>query len=1062
MTLRRSSLLRAVALSLPLCLSLWGQNAELTGMISDRSGGVITNASVTVTNEDTGVALPTTSNLSGYYTVGALIPGNYKISVTAAGFRTFVRSAITLEVAQVARVDVELDVGQTTETISVVSTAPLLQSETVTIGQLVNQQTVVDLPLNGRQFTQLALLTPGSAAGGSTVSGGTIVQFNGGRTSQTSFVVDGVYVTDQHLNGTLITPPPDAIAEFRVQTNSLSAEYGQEPATISVALKSGTNQFHGSLYEFLRNDATDARNFFAQGIGELRQNQFGGTFGGPILHNKTFFFVDYQGTRIRRGTTTNSIVPTAAERSGDFSGQKAVLDPLTGQPFPNNVIPASRQSPQATFFLPFFPTANFGARNFIFTPSAPTTVDQFDAKVDHHFSDRDILSYSQTFQLSNQYQPGPFPQNGGVTTDIKPQRFGLAETHIFGPATLNEFSYGYMRYLQTSSQQGLGVDYIGQAGIGGLQQTSAEFPGFPGLSPTGFAALSTSGFQPAKRGINSFLASDKVALTRRSHTIKMGVDIRTFSAAIWNGGTSRGNFTFNGTYTGNAWADYLVGIPFQGQRTFPRDEYGATYREQQFFVQDDWKVSSRLTLNLGLRYDLDHPAHFLHNQAASVDPVLNKIIVASSDDGKITPNAQQITPTLLQVYGSAIVPSSQVGLSSTLRQSDLNNFAPRVGLAWRSPGDFVLRAGYGLFYILEEGNQTGSTALINPPFLQDEVATFNLAAAPYRTLATFFQPISPQGIGLAPPVFYQLNPNRPIAYLQQWNFTLQKAWKGFVFESAYVGSEGVKVPFSIPVNVPLPGPGAIQSRRANPSFSSGSRIENISTSSYNALQSKAEVRSWHGLTMMANYTFGKGLGLLSSNGEPETSTVQDFTNARVERGRGPLDIQQSFIASVIYRLPSKGWGSPLTRSVLGGWGISNIITRQTGFPFTPSIGTDPANTGTSKRPDRLQSGVLSNPSISRWFNTAAFSVPQLYTFGNSGNNILTGPALMNWDFALLRAFPFEAMRVPMGLEFRAEFFNLANHPNFGLPVTNIQAATAGQILSAGTPRDIQFGLKFSF
>src|SRR5581483_9358211 len=270
------------------------------------------------------------------------------------------------------------------------------------------------------------------------------------------------------------------------------------------------------------------------------------------------------------------------------------------------------------------------------------------------------------------------------------------------------------------------------------------------------------------------------------------------------------------------------------------------------------------------------------------------------------------------------------------------------------------------------------------------------------------------------------------------------------------------LPYGIPVNIPLPGPGAIQARRANQTFASGSLIANVSTSSYNALQSKMEVRSWHGLTMMMNYTFAKGLGMVSNNSEPETSTVQNFQNVRAERGRTSLDVHQAFIGSVIYRIPTLRGGSPILRTVVGGWGVSNIITRQTGFPFTPTIGTDPANTGTSKRPNRLRSGTLSNPSINLWFDNTAFTVPQAYTFGNSGNNILTGPGLTNWDFALLRNFRFEAASRPLGLEFRAEFFNIANHPNFGLPVTNIQSATVGQILSAGTPRDIQFALKFSF
>lgn len=1041
--------------------ALLAQTSQLTGRISDQSGAVIPAAPVRVVNQNTGVEATTESNQEGYYNVGSLIPGDYRITVSKTGFKTVVRSNIKLDVAQIGRVDVVLDVGQATEQVTVSSAAPLLQSESAVVGQVVSQQTVVDLPLNGRQFTQLAILTPGAVSGGTGGFGGPVVRINGGRSSQTVYMVDGVNTAEQFSSGTTIVPSPDAIQEFKVQTNVMSAEYSQEPAAISVALKSGTNQLHGGVFEFLRNDKLDARNFFALSKGALRYNQFGGLLGGPVIKNRTFFFMDYQGARILRANTHNTVAATPAQRTGDFSAEKTIKDPLTGQPFPGNLIPADRMASASTFFLKFLPPPNSGARNYIYAPSDPNNTNQFDAKIDHRLRESDSLGYSQTYQENAQYPSGAVPVNGGVNLSTRDQRFGLSETHIFGPSMLNEFRLGYVRDGYSSVQQGIGTNYAQQAGIGGLDQTSLAYPGFTGLSISGMTSLDANSFRPLTRRENKYEINDIFTKTKGAHTLKAGALIRWMGNAITNGAWSRGSFTFNGTYTGNSFADFLLGYPYQGQRTFPRNEFGQYFREQQFFFQDDWKLTSRLTLNAGLRYDLNHPMTSMNGLFVSIDPISNKMVVASDSNGNMNFGSQQVTSIVLPLFSSRIVPSSSVGLGSSLRKPDHNNFAPRLGLAWQPGGGLVLRGGYGIFYILEEGNQAGSTGQTNPPFIVDEIASFNTTPIPTKTLATFYPPVTTQGYGIGPVVFFQLNPNRPNAYVQQWNFALQKNVRDVVMvEAAYVGSEATKMPMSYPINVPLPGPGTIQTRRQNTFFSSGSYITNDGTASYNALQAKAEIRAWRGLNLLAAYTLAKALD--GQSGDYQGSPVQDPNNLRAERGRADIDRRQILTASVVYHLPALRGQSRLVRGIFGDWGISNIFTAMTGQAYGASIGTDPANTGTSRRPNRIGSGTLSNPSVNGWFDVSAFQVPLAYTYGNSGRNILSGPGNVNSDLALLKRFKLVGLPENWALEFRAEFFDCTNTPHFGGPVTNIQSSAAGKIQSASEGRDIQFGLKLMF
>jgi len=1050
-------------------VACFAQTAQLTGLVSDPSGTAVPNATVEIRNVATGVAGETVTNDRGYYTVPNLNPGTYDVSVRRQGFRTTTQTGMKLDVGQVARLDLRLVIGEVRETVTVAAEAPMLSSENATIGQVIGSKKILDLPLNGRDFTQLSTLVPGAISRGTdSGSQGPLISVNGSRNSKTVFMIDGGSVTSQYFDSASIVPSVDAIQEFNVQSNAFSAEYGQGTAVINISLRSGTNQLHGSAFEFLRNQVLDARNFFnTTGVRPaVKQNQYGFTLGGPIViprvyngKNRTFFFGDYEGTRLRRASTFTNPVPSAAMRSGNFSALSTrITDPLTGQPFPGNVIPSNRISPQAAFFLPFYPSANTASGTFNFVPNRTNDVDKFDIRIDHQFSAVDTLSSSYSMNIAETFTPGSFAVNGGVTQDTRRQRFSLSETHSFSPAVVNEFRVNYVRLRFNNFPQGLGTNYTVQSGIGGFAEQSSDFPGFPGLNITGFLGFNGNAFSPIKFRDNKYEASDSISWNWRAHQFKFGFLDRDYDTNTTNAARSRGDFTFNGTFTGNSFADFLLGIPYQGSRTFPRNTFGIhPLRNQHFYVQDDWKVTPNLTLNLGLRYELNHPPVVLHNQMASTDPVLRRIIVASDANGKINYNGQQVGQFLYPLFADVIVPSSSVGLGPSLRYLDKNNFAPRVGLAWRPAKDLVFRGAYGIFYGLIQGNRAESTGIVNVPFLADELNNFNTSPVPTKTLANMFAPAS-QGLNLVPLSFFQIETNMRDPYFQQWNFAIQKSVKGFLsMEASYVGTKGTKIEFSRPINVPLPGPGNIQARRLWTRFAAGTYVEDSGYSTYNALQTKVEVRGWHGLTMLSSYAFAKSIDNLSSDVQGYSS--QDPNNNNAEKGPSDYDVRHRWVTSVNYAFPFGKQGSGFVSHVVRDWELGSIFIMQSGLPFTPSISTDSANTGTSRRPDRVGTGELATRTLNRDFDVSAFRVPAAYTYGNSARNVLYARRFTNWDFIAVRNF---RIKEPVLLQFRAEFFNFTNTPAFGAPVTNIQSATAGQILSAGEPRDVQLALKLLF
>jgi hypothetical protein len=804
----------------------------------------------------------------------------------------------------------------------------------------------------------------------------------------------------------------------------------------------------------------DSRNFFSATVPTLKQNQFGGTLGGPIRKDKTFFFVDYEGTRTVSATTSNDVVPTAAIKAGNFSGLKAIIDPTTGQAFPNNLIPVSRISPQAAFFLPFFPLANTPQGTFVYAGNQISDTDQFDIRIDHHFSEKDSLRFTYSFLQPHYYVPGSFPDNGGATTNLRNQAAGLTETHTFSPNIVNEFTLGYARMRSFGIQQGAGTNYTVQAGIGGFDVTSAQFPGFPALTPTGYTALTDNAFEPLNFIESNYNIHDLVSIVKGKHILQAGVDFTRHSNYTTNSAHARGEFTFSGTYTGNAFADYLLGIPFTGSRTFPRDLFG--YADLQFepFVQDTWKITPHLTVTAGVRYSLFPQPSLLNNTLSSVNATANQIVVATGSNGKIELGGQQVAQYVYPLFANIIVPSSQVGLNSSLRQPNDKNFAPRLGLAWQPGHGFVIRTGYSILYSIYSGGVIEFPEGGALPFFADQNGILNTTPTPTLTLANFFPPVSTANFNLPPVSYDQINPYSPNPYFQQWNFTVQKAIAGVMsVEGSYIGIKGTDLAFSQYVNVPLPGPGVVQSRRQNTTFSSGTLLEENDNTSYNAFQGKLQTRAWKGVDVLSTFTWSKALDYaLGVDGH--SATEQDPNDMRAERGvYGPA---ARFTLSVVYELPFWKTRTNLLGQALGGWELTSIFTAQSGLPFTPTINTDPANTGLSKRPNRIGSGTLPDPSINEWFNVAAFTVPSAYTYGNSGVNILTGPGITEWDCGLFKNFHFLRRSDATYLQFRGEFFNFTNTPNFGAPVTSIQSSTAGKVLSAATPRQIQLALKLVF
>ena len=1040
------------------CREIFAQTpmATIFGTVRDQTGAMLEGVQVEIREINTQVVRSTVSGKSGTFVIPLLSPGRYRATASLSGFKKGIVEGLVLSVGDKVALNFVLQVGSVQESITVEAEAPLLQSESSSVGQVIDNRKITILPLNEREFLQLALLGPGAAppAPESRLStqGNSGINVNGAREAANNFLLDGVDNNDLFLNRLVIKPSVDAIDEFKIQAGNYEAEYGRNGGSqVNVALKSGTNDLHGSLYEFLRNSSLDAKNYFDlpdQKIPIFQRNQFGGSLGGAILKSRTFYFLNFEGLRTRRGETRTSNVPTIAEKNGDFSRSAVILrNPFTGQDFPGNRIPGEIINPVGLAIANLYPDPNRGVlgQNFVAAPVAHERMTQFNVKFDHQFNPGNKFfarySFIDEFDISPFAQKGPNLPRFGIRVLDRGQNLAVGDTQVISPRTLNDFRFCFNRLRREVFQENVGRDVLGSLGITGLKLGARDF-GYPSLVLAGYEKLGDDPNIPIVRRTGTFHFSDSLSLLRGKQLLKMGGEVRYYQENGLNDLFARGQLNFQPAFTGDALGDLLLGFPVLSISAVNDNPQALRTTSYNLFLQDDWKIHPRFTLNLGLRYEFNTPPVDAHDRLVTFD----------IDSRRLIPAGEQGTP--------------RSGVDS-----DYNNWAPRIGFSWdlMGTGKLLVRSGYGVYY--DSGTLIeNETLYFNPPYFR-----LNLFFTRPPNFLTLNDPF-PGGGGFAPlPSPVTLDRRFRTAYSQQWSFGLQReVRKDFLVELNYIGSKGTRLVMKRNLNQPLPGPGNINSRRPIPGFGDILLVSSDASSIYHSFQARVEKRYAHGISLLAAYTFSKALDNVSAflESKGNDNTPQNSYNVAAERGLSDFDLRQRLSLSFTYDLPfgtERRWKverAKFAGALLNNWQVSSIVTLETGRPFTPRLGTDNSNTGNvggffaHDRPNVVGDPNLETTTPDRFFNTAEFSIAPRYTFGNAGRNILIGPGLNNLDVAFLKDFRFSTSR---SLQFRTEFFNFLNHPNFNLPEGFIDnPATFGRILSAGPSRQIQFGLKYLF
>jgi len=1089
----------SVRLSIPLCLLLsfaqaaaQSTSARIVGAVADAGGQALPNVTVKVTSVETNAVRVATTDGEGNYSVPNLPIGSYEVAVEAGGFKRFVQRPVRLTVDQTARVDVRLEVGQVSESVTVEGSAPLIESERSGIGQIVENQTIVQLPLNGRNFIRLGSLIPGTTEGAPGNSnnrdrqGGVALTANGQRAEYNNFLLDGVD-NNSTLNGVAtIVPSVDALQEFKVQTSNYSAELGRAAgAVVNIAIKQGTNDVHGSLYEFLRNDVFDARNPFAfDGNGvpfknPLRRNQFGGTIGGPVslpksifgpiggYHgaNRTFFFFNYEGLRERRGSNGRFQVPSVAQRSGDFTGQPTIFNPFNvvnnaRTAFPNNRIPEALISPIARNVLDLIPLPNAnepGGINYIQQLSNPTDNNQYHIRGDHSLTPNDLLmarySATESARLNRTIN-----FNGDVT-EINTKGGVIAYTKVFSSRAVNDFRFGTQRYEFNFLPEGFGVDGVTPLGLP-LFASGESFLRYPTITLRNLTGFGGNTAIPLVRVENTFQWSDTLTLTLGAHAVKVGGDVRRYQLNNFQPQFSSGNYNFTGAFTGTigsqyttGLADFLLGLPASETilNTTGFDANRLRNTRVSLFAQDDWQVSSRLTLNLGLRWERDGAWREKDDRWGYFDFTRGEVVYPESAK----------TPFTTFPY------PFRFDENRDLKKPQNDAFAPRFGFALRpfNNNKTVMRGAYGLFYGQPLAFLVLNSAVTFPPFSLRQVATSGTTTPQLRF--GVFPGVDPSTLIPANPGgLFSVNPDELVnGYVQQWNFGVEhELLRDVAFKVSYVGNKGTHLERRYEGNAALPpAAGAINARRRFPRFQSILQQESTSFSTYHSLQVTGEKRFSQGLLFLVGYTWSKSLddtSTWSGLGGQESPFPQDPTRIFLEKGRSGYDLRQRLTVTWVYEVPFKS-GNSVVNALVSGWQTSGLVTLRTGFPFSVTVGGDIPNAGTQN----TRANLVGDPrlpdgqgSVDLWFNTSAFAQPTAFTFGTSGRNIVDGPGARQFDFAVLRVFKLTERHQ---LQFRAEFFNAFNHPTWGLPNAAVGNAAFGRIGGADN-REMQFALKYTF
>jgi hypothetical protein len=1032
--------------------------ATLFGVVRDGTGAVVPQARVTARNILTSFSRSAQTDETGNYLITNLPVGDYSLTAEKEGFRRFIQEGITLVVNQNARVDVTLSVGAVSESVSVTAQPPDVDTRSSTIGELVDRTRIQELPLNGRNAMALARVIPGVTTVGAPTAptngrNGPRVVVGGARDTQNEFRLDGTSHQNLTHNSGLNLPSPDALQEFRILTNNYGAEYGRNAGGVFVAItRAGTNDFHGALWEFLRNKALNARNFFSADKPDLKQNQFGFTLGGPVIRNRTFFFGSYQGSRIRESALFTTARPaTAAERTGDFSASRVrPRDPVTNQPFPDGRIPSARFDPVAIKFMErYVPQPNTPDGRWLALVSRPTDGDQYLWRVDHNFTSSNSLNL-RFFRDSTDV----VRQNGDVAP-YAPNReallvdnWALHDTHTFSPSLLNELHLGVNR-VDTNIQS---LDDAQLSDLGSI---------LPGVFPAQLPQMTVDGFFNLDAGLNYiehgniYQLGDNVSSFRGRHTLKFGGEYQRTEMINRASTATNGFFRFDGSVTGNAFADFLIGKPRSLDQGSPYDRVVKGYN-WYLFAQDDFRLSSRLTVNAGLRYQLFRPYHHVHNWTNTYRAGQRSTILPAAPLGMVFPG--------------------DAGVSRGLVPVDKNNLAPRLGLAWdpRGDGRLSVRAAYGLFYE-DFRSDIWTYPAVNQPFVIREFINnpFSLSD-PYRGRVNPFPYIyTPGGAKFSLPMGLFTVPAPVITspYVHQMSFSVERALPGnMVLKAGYVGKLGHNLLRMVQKNPAAYIPG--QSTTANTDqrrillpgiYSSFREVATNSNSSYHSLILSMNRRFSNGLTFLSAYTLGKFLDYYSAQNLGQTP--QDPYNDRADRSRSDEDRRHVWVSSFVYEIPILKSQKGIPGRVLGGWEISGVVHLTSGLPVWVRSDRDNSLTGVGfDRPDLVGNPVRShadrNDMVNQFFNTAAFAPNQPGRYGNAGRNIFSGPAQSTTDLSLAKNF---LVSDKLGrVQFRTEFFNTLNQVNFSPPEARRANQNFGRLQSAGSPRILQFALKYLF
>lgn len=1060
-------------------------SAIIVGTIRDASDALVANAIVDLTHLATGAKFRVLSDENGQYRTPPLRIGEYELGVEAPGFKRVSQKGIALSVADVRRVDFRLEVGQLTETVEVEASVPLLQTAESSTGTVIGNRQIVDLPLNGRDYLQLAAISSGTVP-----SRGQGVSVGGQRGTEVNFLIDGIDNNNQSIASQgnqkeSVKPAIDAVAEFKVVTNGFAAEYGRSSAgVVNLTLKSGTNNFHGTVYEFLRNEALDARNFFTPVTSpkpRFRRNQYGFAAGGPVVRNKAFLFGDLELTDVRESSTNVSTVPGLAERTGDFTGRNLIYDPLTfngtsRQPFANNRVPVARIDPVSARITEWWPTPQLARATNNYTYIAPRNQDyrKWDVRYDQILGAKDNLFYR--FSTQTQDVPAspqlPDASIGNVSrpagNKVDSYNTALVYNRIWSASVVTSIRGGW-NYLYTSIAAPNDRDLNSAIGLKGVDQT---LPGSAEIEVAGFRGVGTSNFNPNLINSQTRQLSGDTTITRNRHSIKFGASAYWLQSHIVNPQRAKGRFEFDNRFTenpgvatnkgGEAFADFLLGASHTGfGSSFVYMNLRAPFTA--YYLQDDWRVNDRLTLNLGVRYEINPPWVETRNLIANYDidtnPASPRLVVAGADGS--------------DRYGR--------GLQST----DYTNVAPRFGFAYSVTPSTVVRGAYGIFYGNVSNTGGGEFLETNPPFhLKASITTD-------RNNPTLFlrdglpagavSPQNAQGLRLSS---FERNVQWPIA--QQWNLNVQHSLPDdILLEVGYFGNKMNHIVRRYDGNYAPPGPGDINARRRYPtvlipgtnsvvSQSELNRFQYDGNTLYHGLQAKLEKRYSQGLTFIASYAWSKTISDIggipgSGNAPGEDWRVQDPLNFRAERSLATQHMPHRFVGSYVYELPfgkGKPYGSslhPVLDAAVGGWSVGGIVTLASGMPMNLTVQGQPSNTGSgqSDRPDVVGQWQLddSQRTLDRYFNTGAFVRNQAFRYGNAGRNILLGPGTVAWDFSAFKTFLFTER---FNAQFRCESFNFTNTPVFGAPNTEVGNRNFGVISSAGNPRNMQLGLKVNF